>query len=59
MDFVSGSMAHIHNVGRWSRDAGIAQWMADARLSPTGGGGGPDLGLAIAAVTKLESFLAE
>ena len=59
MDFVSSSLAHIHNVGRWSREAGVARWMAEARLNPTGGGGGPDLGLAIAAVAKLEAFLAE
>ena len=59
MDFVSSSLAHIHNVGRWSREAGVARWMAAARLNPTGGGGGPDLGLAIAAVAKLEAFLAE
>lgn len=59
MDFVSSSLKHIHNVGRWSRDAGLARWMVEARLNPTGGGGGPDLGLAIAAVAKLEAFLAE
>lgn len=59
MDFVSSSLAHIHNVGRWSREAGVARWMAEARLNPTGGGGGPDLGLAIAAVAKLEALLAE
>ena len=58
MDFVSSSLKHIHNVGRWSRHAGVARWMAEARLNPTGGGGGPDLGLAIAAVAKLEAFLA-
>ena len=59
MDFVSGSLAHIHNVGRWTADPAIARWLVDARLSPTGGSGGPDLSLAIAAVGKLESFLAE
>ncbi|MEM8706579.1 MAG: NAD(P)/FAD-dependent oxidoreductase [Actinomycetota bacterium] len=58
-DFISGSMAHIHNVGRWSADPALAEWMLEARLSPTGGGDGPDLGLAIAAVTKLEAFLSE
>ena len=57
-DFLTGSAAHIHNVGRWSRDRGIARWMVEARLSPTGGAsGGPDLGVAIAAVQNLERML--
>ena len=58
MDFVSGSLAHIHNVGRWSADPAIARWLVEARLSPTGGTR-PDLGVAIAAAGKLERFLAE
>lgn len=58
-DFVSGSLAHIHNVGRWTADPAIARWLDASRLSPTGGRGAPDLGVALAAVEKLEAFLAE
>lgn len=60
-DFLTGSLAHIHNVGRWSQHEAVAAWLAESRLSPgggAGGGAGADLMTAITAVEKLESFLA-
>ena len=58
-DFLTGSLAHIHNMGRWSQQPDVAAWLADSRLSPTGGGGGPDLGVALSAVENLERFIAD
>ncbi len=58
-DFLTGSLAHIHNMGRWSQHPDLGPWMAETRLSPgTAGEGGLDLETAIQAVMKLESFTA-
>ena len=57
-DYLTGSAAHIHNVGRWMARPEVAVWLAESRLSPTGGEA-PDLGVAIAAVTNLDRFIAE
>ena len=48
----------IRNIGRWSVDPKLAEWMAEARLNPSAiGGRESDLGRAIAAVGKLQRFL--
>lgn len=55
-DFLTGSLAHLHNVGRWSARPELARWLADARLSPTGGRA-PDLGQALQAVENLTRWV--
>ena len=57
-DYLTGSAAHIHNVGRWMARPEVAEWLGESRLSPTGGEA-PDLGVAITAVANLERFIAE
>ena len=58
MDFLTGTLAHIHNVGRWTARPEIAEWLVESRLSPTGGRP-PDLGAVIQAAENLGRFIAE
>ena len=60
-DFLTGTLAMLHNVGRWSGNADMTTWLNDARLSPgeANSGGPDDLVIAIQAVENLERFLAE
>ncbi|MEM8926135.1 MAG: NAD(P)/FAD-dependent oxidoreductase [Actinomycetota bacterium] len=57
-DFLTGSLAHLHNMGRWMAQPDIARWLTESRLSPTGGTA-PDLAVAIQAVENLTRFTAE
>lgn len=57
MDYLTATLANIHNVGRWMARPEIAVWLAESRLSPTGGGQ-PDLGAAIQAAGNLDRFIA-
>ncbi|MEM9132177.1 MAG: NAD(P)-binding protein [Actinomycetota bacterium] len=56
-DFLTGSLAHFHNMGRWMTQPEVARWLASSRLSPTGERT-PDLAEAIEAVENLTRFLA-
>ena len=57
-DFLSGTLAHVHNVGRWTQHPEIRSWLDDARLNP-GTLAPPDLSVVFEAVAKLETFLPE
>ncbi|MEM9748228.1 MAG: NAD(P)/FAD-dependent oxidoreductase [Actinomycetota bacterium] len=65
-DFLTGTLAHIHNMGRWSQHAELAAWMAGTRLSPgsladddeAAGDRGLDLETAIRAAVNLDGFIA-
>ncbi|MEM9037173.1 MAG: NAD(P)/FAD-dependent oxidoreductase [Actinomycetota bacterium] len=58
VDYLTGTLAQIHNVGRWMARPEIADWLEDSRLSPTGGRA-PDLAVAIQAVENLTRFVDE
>lgn len=57
-DYLTGTLAHLHNMGRWSGHAELSQWLIDTRLSPSGGRT-PDLEVALQAVANLERFVTE
>ncbi|MEO1063050.1 MAG: NAD(P)/FAD-dependent oxidoreductase [Actinomycetota bacterium] len=57
-DFLTGTLAHIHNVGRWMARPEIADWLTSSRLSPTAGRA-PEPGTAIQAVGNLNRFIAD
>lgn len=58
-DYLTNSLAHIHNAVRWGQHSEIAAWLEASRLSPSGGSGSGDLSVAIKAVRKLEAFIDE
>ncbi|MEM1331950.1 MAG: NAD(P)/FAD-dependent oxidoreductase [Actinomycetota bacterium] len=56
-DFLTTSLAHFHNMGRWGMHPVIGEWLLESRLSPGGPRAVGDFATAIEAVGKLESFL--